>query len=315
MKVSDLFIIDRGSSIDLILMEPSSVDGVPYVSRSANNNGISAFVAKNDTVKLNPPNTISVPLGGSVLEAHYHDYEYYSGQNVAILTPKVELTRNQILYYCLCIRANAMKYCFGRHANKTLKHIELPDVANIPQWVNTIDFESSTIDDSKNITNLDLSLYTPVCIADLFDIKRGNALPLGTLLSKNGVVPVISSKNADNGVAGYTNVQPPNDKLPCLTLAVNGSIGACFYQELPFHATADVAVLLPKFPLTSNIGLYIAAFLRLEGATKYSYGRKIDNASLENMKVPLPFNSNGIDFAAIELYMATIQDKFKIGPQ
>ncbi len=311
-KLKGLFDVIKGTSTDLVdFIVADEHNGTPYVSRSANNNSISAYVLNDEKFKKNPKNTISIPLGGDgVLTAHYHEYEYYSGQNVAILKPKNELmTKNEILYYCICLKKNAVKYCYGRHANRTLMDIDVPDYADIPTWVNNSELGLVEVsDDSKNQSHN--TIIEDVYLFKIFNYKRGKAKPLIDLLDDDGFCPVISSTSANNGITGYTKEAPTFNTLPCLTLAINGSIGSCFFQELPFHASADVAILTAKdFILTKNIGLYVATLLKKEGELKYSYGRKIDLDSLANTLLKLPTKDGVIQWGVIEKYMENINKK------
>lgn len=40
------------------------------------------------------------------------------------------------LYYCLCIEANQFRYStYGREANRTIRHLTIPALEEIPSWV------------------------------------------------------------------------------------------------------------------------------------------------------------------------------------
>ncbi|MCZ9892481.1 restriction endonuclease subunit S [Brachyspira hyodysenteriae] len=91
------------------------------MSRGAKNNGVAARVKLLNNMKLNKSNTISVAVSGSVLEAFLQKEPYYTGYHIFILEPKLELSDIEMLFYCMCIRANKYKYNYGRQANRTLK--------------------------------------------------------------------------------------------------------------------------------------------------------------------------------------------------
>ena len=91
VKVSDLFTIKYGNSLELInLVQCKSTDknSVPFVSRTENNNGISAFVEEELDVDKNPVHTLTVAVGGSVLSTFYQPLPFYTGFHVLVLEPQ-----------------------------------------------------------------------------------------------------------------------------------------------------------------------------------------------------------------------------------
>ena len=77
-------------------------------------------------------------------------------------------------------------------------------------------------------------------------------------------------------------------------------------------ATSDVAVLIPNFEMSSNIGIYVATMLRKEGETKYSYGRKWDVGSLENTELPLPIKGDSVDWEVVDAFIGGIKSRYKV---
>ncbi|CAC9581470.1 hypothetical protein [uncultured Gammaproteobacteria bacterium] len=100
--------------------------------------GLSAKVKIINGAKSNPGHSISVAVGGSVMSSFFQKEPYYTGYHVLILRPKIKLTNNEMLYYCMCLRANKYKYSYGRQANKTLKDVKIPAISDIPGWVNEV---------------------------------------------------------------------------------------------------------------------------------------------------------------------------------
>ncbi|EHW1978109.1 restriction endonuclease [Salmonella enterica] len=69
------------------------------------------------------------------METFVQDSQFYSGRDLYWLNPKVNLTMDEKLYYCSCIRKNRNRYSYGRQANRTLKSLLVPSVSSIPEWV------------------------------------------------------------------------------------------------------------------------------------------------------------------------------------
>ncbi len=134
VKVSDLFDVSYGHSLELNRLQKTA-DGVNFVSRTANNNGVSARVAPVPDIEQMAVGKLTVALGGSVLETFVQPEPFYTGFHIFCLSPLTPMTLEQKLYYCMCIRANKYRYNYGRQANRTLREIMVPAMDEIPDWV------------------------------------------------------------------------------------------------------------------------------------------------------------------------------------
>lgn len=134
VPLSNLFSVTYGVNLELNRMILDAT-GVPFVGRSDRNNGVTARVSPVPGLAPNPARTLSVAGGGSVLATFLQAEPYYSGRDLFYLTPLVEMTDSQMLYFCACIRANRYRYNYGRQANKTLKDLPLPSLESLPPWV------------------------------------------------------------------------------------------------------------------------------------------------------------------------------------
>lgn len=140
VKVSSMFDVVYGVNLELnkMTLDPN---GINFVSRSARNNGVSARVKKMDGIKPIPAGVLTVAGGGSVMETFVQPEPFYSGRDLYYLVPKEELTLQEKLFYCMCLRANKYRFNYGRQANRTLKDIKIPARSAIPSWATTT-FES-----------------------------------------------------------------------------------------------------------------------------------------------------------------------------
>lgn len=160
IKLNELFDKFYGVNLELSRLDVCSTDdpdGIRYVSRTKSRNGVSAYVKKVDEIKPNPKNTISVALGGSVLESFYQDQEYYSGRDLGYLVAKEELTVIEHLYYCYVLKSNAYKYSYGRQANKTLSEMLIPDLDFVRKVTKDLKLPKITLKshlDEENIREL-----------------------------------------------------------------------------------------------------------------------------------------------------------------
>lgn len=143
--LEDIFDVRNGHSLDLNKLEITDIDdpdGVVYVSRKSQDNGIAAYVKRIDGLEPGKPGELSSALSGSgVLSTFIQTREFYTSYHVAILTPKIKLTNIQKLFYCYAIFKNQYKFSWGRQANRTIRILEIPDVNKIPKFVNNINLK------------------------------------------------------------------------------------------------------------------------------------------------------------------------------
>ena len=312
-RLDKIFNISYGTKLDKNKTKEVQKKPILFVSRTSKNHGIDLICEKQIGVTANPVNTISVPLGGEGrLMANVQFDEYYNGQNVAILSPiNKAMTLQQLIYYSLIIRKNQFKYsAFGREANSTLKSLLIPDIDEIPAFVNIpINMEKTSQIISKSIVK---PLLKPYKLVDLF-------LPLqGTYISEEdakkcsaGEIAFVSSGRFNNGVKAKiqllgmeATIFPSN----CLSLAKNGSVCTCFYHEGPIVTTSDVITLQYKNKVLNKYeGLFFKVLIE-KHMFRFNYGRKINEPRLNEIKLFVPFNekTNDIDYEYINSYIKNI---------
>ena len=86
-------------------------------------------------------------------------------------------------------------------------------------------------------------------MGELFEINPTKYYRLSNdeIISKNGTVPLISNSSTENGVMGFSNLEP-NNKGNTITCS-DTTIGAdtMFYQEKDFIGYSHIQHLVPKF--------------------------------------------------------------------
>jgi hypothetical protein len=136
LRLSDIFDVRYGHSLELNRLQicPSD-EGVAFVSRKSGDNGIVAYVKRIDGIDPAPAGELTCALSGNgVLSTFIQEQEFYTAFHVARLKPKQQMTKPELLYYCICIKANAYRYSFGRQANRTIRDLDLPDPGRMPKW-------------------------------------------------------------------------------------------------------------------------------------------------------------------------------------
>lgn len=301
----ELFDIWYGVNLEYVNCTPQS-NGIPFVSRTSQNNGIVGYVAEVDGIIPNPKNSISIACGGSVLSTFYHHYDYYSGRDVYILKPKCNLTPQEMLFYCAAIEKNKYKYNYGRQANKTLKDIKVPSLGDIPKIVKKasveIPFECKPLLNKKIVLNT--KAWKQFSLCELFDIFTSQDNNLTDSLQ--GVTPYISSSQDNNGISGYVDTLPT---IPANTISVarNGSVGSAFYHHYDYCASPDdVRIFQAKFPLNKYIAMFFLVLIEKE-KYRFAYGRKFGTKRMNETKISIPVNNEGVpDFQYMESYVKSL---------
>lgn len=296
VPLSDIFAVSRGPDLELNALTEQE-DGVPFVSRTAENNGVSAYVTKLEDVPTVPANTLSVALGGTPLATFLQKRPYYSGRDVAYLTPLEPMADSELLYYAACISANRYRYSYGRQANRTLKSLLLPARSEIPAWVAERNEGSLEVLAAEGLSSpsqetLDTSHWRQFRFVDLFEITRGVGPSLAEIKDSVGSTQYVTASDRNNGVAARCAAKPTH-KGRCITIAKDGAPGVTFYQPAPFCANSHVHVLRRRDgDINAAVGMFLATVIRLE-MPKYSYGRAWGFQRLLQSTLRLPADREG----------------------
>lgn len=300
IPLNRMFDVEYGNKFDLNKMEllSKAAGGINFVNRSSRNCGVSATVAP---VAGTPPydaGNITVSLGGSFLLSSFVQLEpFYTGQNVAVLTPKQEMSFAEKLYICLSIRHNRFRYsAFGREANRTLRTLPVPDRSEFPLWLQDCDVTQLEAEYAKphketGAIALNTNSWKWFALSELFDIRKGKRLTKADM--QPGNTPFISAIDSNNGLRQRISAAPMHPSN-VITVNYNGNgVAEAFYQPEPFFASDDVNVLYPKFDLDSAVALFIGTVIRRE-KYRFNYGRKWNMERMNESKIRLPTDANGV---------------------
>lgn len=292
VPLDSIFDVFYGVNLELNKL---SIDefGINFVSRTAKNNGVSAKVKLIPGLEPIDSGVITVAGGGSVLETFLQQEPFYSGRDLYCLVARQEMSVEEKLYYCACIRANKYKYNYGRQANKTLRALLVPCRDDVPDWVFTTRVHN--VDNKqkpKCNPPVELKEHTewkPFLYRDLFLIERGRG-PRKKDLDGSGCVPFITSTDSNNGFTSFTSMEPYH-AANVITVNRNGSVGEAFYQTKEFCSTEDVHVFTPKFEMNSYIAMFLITLIKKE-KFRFSYGRKWGLERMKNSIIRLPVTAN-----------------------
>lgn len=154
---------------------------------------------------------------------------------------------------------------------------------------------------------VDVKEWRDFRVGELFDAERGKVGVMRSL--DEGDTPVVAAAGYNQGIAGYYDV--PAIYKNKLTVSCNGvGCGSVFYHAESFNLNGDALVLLEKFSMTENIGLFIQSVLHSLLTWKYSYAEKLSPDKIKCEVIMLPVMSDGEpDWNYMEQYMQAVMDK------
>lgn len=299
-KLSDIFHVSYWTKFDLNKMEICEDDfseWINFISRTSQNNWIVAKVKKIKNKEPLKAWQITVSLWWSfVLSAFLQIEDFYTAQNVAILTPKFDLSERELFYYCLCITKNRFRYwAFWREANSSLKDILIPSRKEIPKFIyNSKIPDYSNIKKSLNNQKIDLKdkEYSYFKMQDLFEITTDPFISISQAEETPWKYPFISTWNKNNWGACFTWIESWKVYPAwCITIASSWNAWETFYQWIDFKVTNMITILKPKFTINKFIGLFLVSIIRKE-KYRYSYGRKFWIDRAKNTKIKLPVDKD-----------------------
>lgn len=312
-RLDEIFDIWYGVNLEVVnCIETDKNQGVPFVSRTTENNGVATYVVLMPDTPLNPAKTISVACSGSVLSTFYHPYEYYSGRDVYILKPKANIPDEMMLLYCVIIERNKYKYSYGRQANKTLGSLVIPDAQEFVGWTETCQlcnfvFKKKPI--LKQSYNINIEDWKWFEVDNLFArIDKCKCSNATEFLEDGNDIAYIGAKKSNNGVMRYVNYDKGLvTKGNCIVFIGDGqgSVGYCTYQPTDFIGSTTLLAGYNKY-LNVYVAQFLITVLDLE-RYRYSFGRKYKKDVIKTSRIKLPATQNGEpDWKFMENYIKSL---------
>ncbi|UOS08791.1 restriction endonuclease subunit S [Helicobacter pylori] len=138
-------------------------------------------------------------------------------------------------------------------------------------------------------------------LGDLFEIRPTKAYKLTNshLFDSNAKNPVVTNSSLNNGISGYSSLEP-TEKGNQITYSDTTTSEGIFYQKRPFIGYSHVQGLYPlkyhEFWNEKTL-LYIVTAFKKVACGRFNYGNKFNRKIASGMPIFLPTTKNGeIDF-------------------
>lgn len=251
---------------------------VPYVSSTANNNGVDAYIEAIKGTRVFE-NCISLANSGSVGTAFYEPFAFVASDHVTSL--KRENTSQYVyLFLTAVLEQQKSNFDFNREINDLrIKKMRImlpvddndePDyqfmedymkelmVAKRKQYQEYVEQRLAELDIdakmSKGGYNLDLESrdWKAIPLGNLFSMERGKAKK--DTVKEGGQYPFVSAKISNNGVRMF--VEKPGVLFPANTISLNsngdGGTGFGYYQPYDYTIDVNTTALIPQNDKLTN---------------------------------------------------------------
>lgn len=339
-KVSELFDCQTTKT-----MNPNkdglSEGDIPYVTRSAFNNGISGSYADPTGEFTTKGNCITIGAEGAI--AFYQDTDFIAGVKVYTLR-HAKLNTLSALFVCSVLNENARRYSYtnARVLDKIKEEtIPLPLKPNTNpdnytqddiDWYYMESFMSRVQDAAKerlanlpepgqkSKTPVDVSKWGEFKVGELFE-TNGNKTFTGAGIPKtkldSGDTPRITVTDKNNGIIGYyADTDNPNYRTYDKFISVS-FLGTVFWHNYRASVDMKVHVLnkLKNRDWTDNIAFFLTSVIK-QSIAQFSYSDQLSASKLYDLTIPLPlkhgtnpidYSQDDIDWGYMEGFMRQIQ--------
>ncbi|MCG3709109.1 restriction endonuclease subunit S [Aliarcobacter butzleri] len=312
----------------------------PYVSASANNNGIAQRINLQADFKGN-----AITTGKVGCIAFYQTEDFCASSDVNIFRAKKFVMNFKIGIFITSIInfSENYKWTYGRQCrvgdskkiviklpilldenqnpiidkiNKFNKKGYVPNFRFMEEVIDKIQ-KNETKDSignslkTKNSNNkavIRAQDWKEFFLHNLFNITMGNGIDANKTTDFEPKFNYVSRDSNGNGVVSIVDEIKGEKPFPAgaMSVALGGSfLGSCFIQKKPFYTAQNVAVLQEKELLSIHTKLFISALIRNECKIKYlAFGRELNSHIRKDFTIKLPIlkNDNKVFFDSKKTY-------------
>lgn len=335
-KLGDLFDIKNTYSFNT----DSLVDGnkYDYVTRTSLNNGVLQETGFINDENLNESGIWS--LGLLQMDFFYRKREWYAGQFVRKIIPKIKLTDKSVLYFTTVLNSikNKLLSVLVRYVDEEFKNsvVELP-ISN----ENTIDFDFMDTFISEleayHISELEAYLlvtglknyklnknelqvvekiqknevkWEKVRIVDRFSVKNTSNILSEEIVENSGETPYLGATSQNNGILSYiTYDETYKDSGECVF--IGGKTFVVTYQENDFYSNDSHNLVLYYNDIVQKNklnNLFFCTSIKKSLGHKYSWGNSISKSKIQSDYMMLPVDEkDDIDYDFMKNLISAVQ--------
>jgi hypothetical protein len=262
----------------------------PLIASQGDDNGVFGFF---DVPQKYQGPIITVPRTGSIGYAFVQILPCNVTDDCMVLTSLEKVPVEYLFYIAAAVRFSKWRYNYGRKITPT--RLGKLEVISPQEYNANISYKEMykqmypgmTKNHSKSLESKAVKRFP---VTELFDLQRGHFHAIDKL--EKGKYPTISRVTDNNGLVGFYSKPQKAKVFPAGTMTISTVTGDAFIQYIPFIATDNVVMCIPKNPLRATTILYIQALLN-RSKWRYSYGRQCYKRSFEKIMIDLPVTVEG----------------------
>ncbi len=147
--IGELFKVVKGTRLTKAHMTSGEIR---FIGSSALNNGCTAMIG--NTENMHPANTITVCYNGSVGETFYQDQPFLASDDVNVLYPKFDMTKEMALFIVPLIKSVSARYNYvdkWKQEDMIADIIKLPvDTSGEPDWAYMDEYMQAVTESAKS---------------------------------------------------------------------------------------------------------------------------------------------------------------------
>ena len=301
-----------------------------YVTRTSLNQGIlqtTGFVNKEN---LNESGVWS--LGLLQMDFFYRRKEWYAGQFVRKVVPKIDVKDNSILFFTTALNQQKKQLLsvLVRNVDETFKNlkIQLPttktneiDFDFMESFISELEQErinklnayleasglkdyELTEEEEKILKDCDKWQWREFTFIDVFNnIKQGRRLKKED--QQEGDIPFVMSGTTNTGVVNY--ISNPVALFPSNSITVD-IFGNTFYRNYEYGAGDDTGVYWNNEKNYSKLEmLFFTTSMEKTLSGKFDFGNKLRSSQSGNIKMQLPTQNSLPDYKSMETFIRAIE--------
>lgn len=306
---------------DLTFSTKFDEKSIPYVTRTDLNNGVKAFVFKDELESVEKGNAIVI--GDTTATVSYQKDDFIAGDHIVVVRADW-LNEYTGLFIATLLKKEQYRYSYGRAfkieiINET--KIKLPATSDgNPDWnymdsfIKSLRYKPVSTNIKEANSQLNTQKWEKFFLSDIFTIQNGKGIKKEEIEEFSGDYPAVQSGEINNGILGFIDKNYCKEMNyiftdePCLTVARTGTAGFVAFQKNGCVVGDSAKILILKNEDFRNTYVYIF-FTTILNANRYkfSYGRKVTEEKYSDLILRLPVDSDGNpDYRFMENYIKSL---------
>lgn len=237
-------------------------DYIPFVSRTEMNNGVDCYVWEKEVQYIEAGNAIVV--GDTTATISYQANSFVTGDHIIVIRAQW-LNQYAAMFIVSLLQRERFRYSYGRAYLKDsientclllpVRHDEhgaiiierergfsaegyLPDWQWMEDYIKSLHYKPlSTKVNRQSTVPLPTENWKKFYLHRILDASMGNGIDAVITTSDHPKYNYVTRESNGNGVGGFVDKIEGEEPFPAgaMSLALGGSLGACFIQRKPFY--------------------------------------------------------------------------------